>query len=273
MKKTLLFIAIASLTAFVANAQTTTVWNFGGDATNFPVFSGLATGATSSDPGATETIQGLTISAGLATSATTGTVSASTKSFTDANSTTFSFINKFLLNGSGYSGATAADIIPSVNMPTQRYASFQVTGNSTIYAIGVTGSNGSARNLFVTDGTNLIGTMAFPSSSAALVDASVTYTGPATTLYLFGNASVVLYYLSATNVNLTITAVNQVPSDKGVSFNGTEILNSKGIALEVYNLLGKKVASSITSIPTTNFQKGVYVIRIAGSNDSLKICI
>jgi len=71
----------------------------------------------------------------------------------------------------------------------------------------------------------------------------------------------------------TIQGVKQVLSDKGVSFNGTEILNNNGLSLEVYNVLGKKVATSMTSIPTAHFQKGVYIVRISGMNDSLKISI
>ena len=72
--------------------------------------------------------------------------------------------------------------------------------------------------------------------------------------------------------NSTLT-VNHVLSDKGVSFNGTEVVNSKGLDLEVYNVLGKKVAASKTNIATTNFQKGIYVVRVSGTNESLKISI
>ena len=79
--------------------------------------------------------------------------------------------------------------------------------------------------------------------------------------------------LSLNWFNKTSTGVNQVLTDKGVSFNGTEILNTKGLSLEVYNVLGKKVAASTTSIPTANFQKGVYIVRVSGTNASLKICI
>jgi len=76
-----------------------------------------------------------------------------------------------------------------------------------------------------------------------------------------------------TGTDAVTTALNPVLSDKGVSFNGTEILNPKGLSLEIYNVLGKKVASSTTSISTSNFQKGVYIVRAAGLNDSLKIFI
>jgi hypothetical protein len=268
MKKTLLITAVAFLSFFTTNAQT--VWNFGGDATNFPIFAGLAigTGTPVSTPGATETILGLTVSAGLASTATTGAVSASPKTFTSLGGTAYSFANKFLLNGSGYPGAVNTDVTPTIFIPTQRYASFNVSGNSTIYMIGVTGSNNSARTLFITDGTALVGSFSVPASNAALTEGTITYTGPAATLYLFGNASVALYYMSATNV--VLAGVNQVLTDKGISYNGTEISNKNGLYIEVYNVIGKKVASSKTSISTANFAKGIYVVRAAGVNETLK---
>ena len=71
----------------------------------------------------------------------------------------------------------------------------------------------------------------------------------------------------------SIQAVNSVLADKGVSFNGTEVVNSKGLDIEVYNMLGKKVATSKTNISTTNFTKGIYVVRVNGINDSLKFSI
>jgi len=285
MKKTLLLSAMAFIVILGANAQTT-IWNLGGDqtvATNgstaWLVSAGLALGVgnPATAPGGVETFNGLTISTGLVSSTSTspcGIVSASVKSFTSTGGTAYTFANRFLLNGSGYPSAAATDVTPLVNMPTARYGSFQVNGNCTIYMIGMTGSNASSRKMFVTDGTTYIGSVDFPgqvSGTPPLNDGTVTYTGPATTLYLFGNSSVALYYLSATNV--LIAGVNPVLTDKGVSFNGTEILNTKGLSLEVYSVLGKRVASSLTSIPTANFQKGVYIVRVSGTNDSLKICI
>ena len=71
----------------------------------------------------------------------------------------------------------------------------------------------------------------------------------------------------------TSTGVSTVLADKGISFNGTEISNTKNLPVEVYNVLGKKVASSSANIATTNFVKGVYIVRVAGASDSLKISI
>ena len=287
MKKTLLLSAIILMAYVAVNAQTTTIWNMGGDPTvvtngsaAWPLNTGLATG-TATTYGGTETINGLTVTTGMiATSSLCGVVAASVKNFTSpTTSISYAFVNKLLLNGSGYSGAANTDLAPLVFTPTQKYASFKVSGNSTIYLIGCTGSTGIDRIAFITDGTKLIGSKKFttttttatpPVSTADMLDATINYTGPGTTLYVYFNASIALYYMSATSV---ITAVKQVLSDKGISFNGTEISNPKGMSLEVYNVLGKKVAGSLTSIPTSNFTKGVYIVRISGSNDSLKICI
>jgi hypothetical protein len=287
MKKTLLFTAVVLITAISLSAQN--VWNMGGDPTvatsgyaAWPLNSGLASGVTTNgvtSAGGIETINGLKITTGsIVTSTLCGVVQASVKTFTSpTTSISYAFVNKLLLNGSGYSGAANTDVSPSVYVPTQKYASFLVSGNSTIYLIGCTGSSGSDRTLFITDGTQLIGSKKFTSTTvggtatADMLDATINYTGPATTLYVYFNASIALYYMSATNV--VATAVKQVLADKGISFNGTEILNTKGLALEVYSVLGKRVATSMTSISTTNFQKGVYVVRVAGLNDSLKICI
>ena len=277
MKKTLLLSAIAFVAIFGLNAQVTKVWNLGGDpgiestAPAFAVSSGIGTGdGSAGNPAFPVIINGLSIT-GILANANMGAVNASAKTITDATSYTFNFVNRFQFNGGGYTGAAVGDLIPTVNKPVQRYISFEVAGNSTVRAIGITGSNNTVRRVFVTDGTNLVGT--FKYYGTALVDSTVTYTGPATTLYMYCSSSCNMYYLSATNYVAVVTSVNKVLTEKGVSFNGAEILNTKGLSLEVYNVLGKKVAGSLTSIPTTNFQKGVYIVRAAGLNDSLKICI
>jgi len=278
MKKTLLLSAMILLATIAVNAQTK-IWNMGGDPTvsangapAFALSSGIGTGdGSAGNPAYPVIINGLGIT-GLSTSATMGGVNASAKTFTDANSVSYSFANRFQFAGGGYGSAAATDATPLVNMPTQRYLSFNVSGNSKVYAIGITGTSSTAKKIFVTNGTTLIGTMDFPAASV-LNDATVNYTGPATTLYIFCNASCNLYLLSATNYVATSTGVSTVLADKGISFNGTEISNTKNLPVEVYNVLGKKVASSSASIATTNFVKGVYIVRVAGASDSLKISI
>ena len=278
MKKTLLLSALALMSIIALNAQTK-IWNLGGDPTvtangspAFPLTTGIGIGdGSAGNPAFPVMINGLGIT-GISTNLNMGGVNASVKSFTDASSVTYNFVNRFQFNGAGYTGALNTDVTPSVFVPTQRFLSFNVAGNSIIYAIGVTGSSTSARAMFVTDGTKLIGSMAFPAATV-YNDATVNYTGPATTLYVFCNSSINLALLSATNYVATSTAVKTVLADQGVTFNGTEIVNSKGLAIEVYSVLGKQVATSNMNISTTNFQKGVYIVRLKGTSDSMKIAL
>jgi hypothetical protein len=211
MKKTLLFTAIACMAFLGANAQM--IWNLGGDpgiastSPAFPTSAGIGNGTgTTGNPAFPVIINGLSIT-GISTNTNMGAVNASAKTFTDATSYTFNFANRFQFNGGGYTGAAAADLTPAVNMPIQRYLSFGVSGNSIIRAIAITGTNSTVKRMFVTDGTNLVGS--FKYYGTALVDSTVTYTGPATTLYLYCNSSCNLYYLSATNYVAVIT--NAVP--------------------------------------------------------------
>lgn len=276
MKKTLLLSAIALVLAFSTNAQVKKIWNLGGDVTvaangapAFALTTGIGLGdGTTGNPAFPVANNGLLIT-GISTNLNMGAVNASPKTFTDASSVSYSFPNRFQLNGAGYTGAANTDLVPLVNMPTQRYLSFKVTGNSTIYAIGVTGSNASSRSIFVTDGTNYVGKIDFPSGSGALNDGTINYTGPATYLYLFGNQSCNLCYLSVTNYDVK-TSVNKVLSDNGVTFNGLEVVNTKGLEIELYNVLGKKIAVSKTNISIANLRKGVYLVKAQGINETLK---
>jgi hypothetical protein len=151
-------------------------------------------------------------------------------------------------------------------MPTQRYLTIQVGGNSTIYSIGITGSNNTDRKVFVTDGTALVGTMSFGGDQ--LMEHTINYTVRLQHFTFFVNAASNLYYLSATNV--VVSSVKEILSDKGVSFNGSEILNANNLSLEVYNVLGKKVFESKENISIAPFQKGIYFVRAVGVNDVLK---
>ena len=265
MKKTLLFTALVAITFFSINAQgTTKIWNFGNNTTLFPVSPGIGAG-----PDRSVYVDGLGIHTGTVTNTNMGAVNASAKNFISSTLGEISFINRFQFQGGGYSGSSTADLTPTELLPTQRYLTVSVGGNSTLYFIGITGSNPSERRMFVTNGTSLVGTIVFPATSSGdLSDATIQYTGQATTLYIYGNSACYLYYLSATNV-LT-SSVNQVLADKGISFNGTEVLNKQNLAIEIYDVLGKRVAVSNSNIPVNNFAKGVYFVRTTVSNETLK---
>ena len=231
MKKTLLLVAVLFATSLMTFGQANKVWNVGNDPTNFPTSAGIGAG-----PDKSVYIDGLGIHTGTVTNANMGQVESGSKTFTSpTNSTAYTFANRFKYNGAGYSGAAAGDVTPTVMMPTQRYLSFQVSGNSTIYVIGASGSSGSSRNLFVTDGSALVGTVNFPDTP--LSEGTFTYTGPAATLFMFCNAAINMYYISATNV--VVSSVNNpnihktVVSEKLFDILGREISNkSKGLIIK-----------------------------------------
>ena len=231
MKKILLTIAVLTAIVSMSLGQTVTIWNVGNDATNFPVSGGIGAG-----PDKSVYVNGLGIHTGTITNTNMGQVEGNAKTFTSpTTSTAFTFVNRFKFNGAGYSGAAAGDATPTVMIPTQRYLSFQVSGNTTIYVIGASGSSGSSRNLFVTDGTALVGTVNFPDSP--LSEGTFTYTGPATTLYMFCNAAINMYYITATNV--VVSSVNNtnihktVVSEKLFDVLGREVNNkSKGLIIK-----------------------------------------
>ncbi|MDO9634543.1 MAG: T9SS type A sorting domain-containing protein [Paludibacter sp.] len=256
MKKTLL-IAVATLLVTAGTfAQKT--WIVGNDPVNFPVSPGIGAG-----PDLSVYKDGLGIHTGSLTSATMGQVEAQTpKIFGEA-----SYPNRFKFNGAGYTGAAIADVTPTVNMPTQRYLTISVSGNGTIKIQGVSGNSGETRRLFITNGTSLIGTMVYPGGSA-ISEETVTYTGPATTLYLFTNQAINLYRIEASSY--TTASVDQILSNKGISFNGIEIKNTHNLSLEVYDVLGKRIASSNNNISVSSFDKGVYFVRAEGTKETLK---
>ena len=88
--------------------------------------------------------------------------------------------------------------------------------------------------------SKLIGSLIFPgqeSGTPPLNEALISYTGDATTLYVFCNAAVSLFYLSATNV--VVSSVNNtnihktVVSEKLFDVLGREVNNkSKGLIIK-----------------------------------------
>lgn len=256
MKKTLLLSAFAFIAILGLNAQT--VWNF----SNAPFGAVGAAGGTAVIPLTANytTPDGLTLG-------TDGTVLWTGLTASAKTIGTTSYTYRLQTGGGG------ANVLPSY-LPVTRYLKFNVSGPST-FSIGMLSSSSTAtRTLIVVNADQSVVDSIVNISGTTAAAYTYNYTGAASTIYLYSRASGLNYYfLSATNVVTTTSAVAEVLSDKGVSFNGTEILNTKGLSLEVYSVLGKKVATSMTNIPTANFQKGVYIVRVSGLSGSLKICI
>ena len=69
------------------------------------------------------------------------------------------------------------------------------------------------------------------------------------------------------------TSVSSVLSNSGILISKTEIQNTNKLELDIYNVLGKKLLTSKENVNLSTFNKGVYILRIAGTNQSLKFTI
>lgn len=69
---------------------------------------------------------------------------------------------------------------------------------------------------------------------------------------------------------IVTTSIKETPATKGISYNGTQVLNEKGQKIELYNMSGRLITRSSSSISTDNLPKGVYVVRTTGSNGVMK---
>lgn len=247
MKKTLLITAVALFVSVGTFAQKT--WNF----SNFEI----ATFATST------TVDGLRI---LAADATQVSIDANAKT-----NGSYSFTQRIKLGGAG------AWLPENRYMPTTRALVFNVTGPGSISVAPLSSSSSAARRLLLTNGTDSLTSFDAPGSYSEGTNniplTTYQYVGGAATLYLYSVSSGVNIYLLDVTTAVPFSSVKTILTDKGVSFNGKDILNSNNLSLEVYNILGKKLISSTTSISTKNFKNGIYVVRIAGSNNAMKISI
>ncbi len=252
MKKELLLCAICAICTISLNAQK--LYTFGidvsaSDAQAYNTSVTLTNGAILNSLGSTSTANGVWIQSTQAG-----------KWFLAVADTISSPVGRIALKDS-QTAARTANVAVSVT-------------SGQIIQILYASSGTSSRTLGVAlDGTEVA---TFASAAVGNVYFLGSYTTTASgTLTLYSKGSGM--YVGAIGVGVVIpqsvAGINPVLSDKGVSFNGTEIVNTKGLSLEVYNVLGKRVAHSKTTIPTVNFQKGVYIVRVSGSNDSLKICI
>lgn len=136
-------------------------------------------------------------------------------------------------------------------------------GENILFSIG---SKGSAAHTFTPTGATADANNAvLAAKDADYVFTIWKYTATATEAIFYVETGGCIINSVKTGTDATITGVSDILTDKGVSFNGQEILNEKSLSLEVYNVLGKLVAKSTSSIDTDSFQKGIYIVR---SNDS-----
>ena len=211
----------------------------------------------------TTTIDGLKI---MATTDATVAIDANTK-----KNGTYSFTQRLKYGGSG--GFTAENRY----MPTTRALVFQVSGPGTITVCCLSSSSSANRRLILTNGIDSISSFSAPGTYSDADGNTVpmetfNYTGGAATLYLYSVSSGVnIYLLDVSSAINIVDFINTPKTSIFFSFNGSEIVNAKGLPLQVFNASGKEVVSSSeTTIPTTQLSKGVYIVREVGTENALK---
>ncbi len=246
MKKSLLLLAF-SVVASVNSFKAQTTWDFSSAA--WPIIAGETTAVVKNN---------LALVPGPESVVNFGAVEANTATFSDGYSAT----KRFKLNGGGYTST-------GVNTtPTQRYVYLKTNGNSSITVWYKNGGSGD-RTLYIGTGTAILSSKTYSNSSDGIIY-TYDYAGPAADLYLYGDQSLNIYKITATNVGTTTLAVNDVKKElkANVYTNGSKILvsnlESKNTQVNVFNANGSLVKAMATS-SDANFEvnaKGMYIVNL-----------
>lgn len=291
MKKTLLLLISSMLFSTAINAQNT-VWDFGLGTTTLnsgtPVSNTwlLAdnTGVPSTDP--VTTIQKSLLNfTGHTTSGTLfGIFATSSKTFSDGYGPT---TNGSCKTGGG-GGAVAGTYLPLV-----RYFSFNVSGACTVKVWIRHGSaSGVDRNVYITNGTALLGTgsvvnttqIGSPAAdnplSNTIATGTVTSAGP---VYIYGDNALYVYKIevSGATVNTPSLANNNFQQESSVSvFSNGKQVNVANVTSEtqvnVYNMTGALVKSFATSTDQNfDLNSGFYIVNVksAEGQKSVKVLV
>ena len=267
-KKLLLLILPVLFTALSVNAQTK-VWDFGNDVVTWPLNAGI---------GNNEIVKDQLGLFPILTNTNFGAVTASAASFTDG----FTAVNRFQLNGGG--GGTAGNLLP-----TQRYVYFTVDGACTVKVWFKTGSNGSARTVLCTNGTELLGS---GTSIGGITPVDlVIFTANVSTaqaavgkIYIYGDTtSSNLYKIEVTGANVTTPALATKSFQKELDItvytknNKIFLSNIKSnTKVNVYNVLGTLVKSAQVDADTIlDINSGIYIVNAnsADGEKSVKVIV
>ncbi|UBB88650.1 T9SS type A sorting domain-containing protein [Candidatus Kaistella beijingensis] len=255
MKKTLLLLAAglmsAALTAQITLPKT---WDFANDTTNWPLNSGTGV--------ADKTIDQLGLfSKADGSIVNFGAITATAYTFSDG----YSGPNRLQLNGAGYSSGSFS------TTPTQRYLYFDVAGPADVKIWFRSGSNSSARTVFITDGTNILGQATTDTAGTGVIfTGSKTSTGTQR-LYVYGDAACNLYKMTVTGSSLGVNTANQNSMKVFASGNLVHINNVKSDAsASVYTMNGALVKSvSSKSDFAFDLNPGMYIVNVKSAKGTV----
>jgi len=248
-RKLLYFTAIVLFSAF-SSITAQTVWDLGG---NSATWAATATATT------TNVVRD---NLGLYPGSTVTTFAIiETSAITFAAPDAYTSVNRFKLNGGGNAVS---------NKPVQRYLYFAAAGSVSVKIWFRTGGSGT-RTLYVTDGTNVLGSLGSSSSTDNLV-----LTTPATTVngnvYIYGDQSINIYKIEVTGAVGTTALMPSLGTDdfqadaaSSVYSNGKSVFVSNvksDTQVDVYGISGALVKSFKTGADTSfDLNTGLYVVR------------
>lgn len=251
MKTKLLSLIFAMvLSSSATNAQTKT-WDFGNDTTNWPLGSGI---------GSSELIVDNLGLFPIPTNTNFGAVTENSYTFAADG---FTAVKRFQLNGGGSPAA-------GTYLPTQRYLYFTASGACTVKVWFRTGGSGS-RNLFITDGTNLIATAGSSTSGDGIILTGSVSAAQATAgkIYIYGDQSSNLYKMTVTGATVTTLDVNDFHAGSSVNVfsNGKQVHVSNVISstqVDVYSITGALIKSFKTNSDTSfdSLNAGFYIVNV-----------
>jgi len=262
MKKTLLYLIIPMLfAASTINAQTT-VWDFGNSTSSINGAAAVAAWPLTAGIGSTEMVVDKLGLFPITTNTNFGAVTASAASFTDG----YTAVNRFQMNGGG--GGTAGNLLP-----TQRYLYFTVSGACTVKVWFKTGSNGTVRTVFCTNGTTLLGSgTANSGANGDLVIFTATISAVQAAvgkIYIYGDTtSNNIYKIEVAGANVTTPALSNKSFQKELDItvyakqNKIFLSNLKSKTdVNVYNVLGALVKTAqLDSDTSLDINSGVYIV-------------
>lgn len=244
MKKSLLLLAF-SVVATMSNFKAQTTWDF----SSWTVIAGETTSVVKNN---------LALVPGPESVVNFGAVEANTATFSDGYSAT----KRFKLNGGGYTST-------GVNTtPTQRYVYFKTNGNSSITIWYKNGGSGD-RTLYIGTGTAVLASKTYSNSTDGIIY-TYDYVGPARDIYIYGDQSLNIYKMTATNVGTTVLGVNDVKKNMSATAYsiGNRIhvskLDAKNTEVNVFTASGSLVKKMNISADT-DFElntKGVYIVNL-----------
>lgn len=271
--KTKLLSSIAAIVLFAAAAQAQKTWDFGNDHTTWPLGTGYAShtvvdnlGMYANDPESENPITNF------------GAITTNSATFPDGFTATY----RFQMNGAGYSGSTP------LTMPTQRFLHFDVSGSCTVKIWFKTGSNGAQRTIYVSDGTNIIGSATTNSGSNndfAIVTAA--YTGPAAKLFVYGSAANNLYKMQVIGATVSGPTPLVMGNDDFSALESLKVFAhqkqvnianvTSPVKVDVYSLTGALV-KTVNTDSDTSFElsaTGLYIVNLTSGEGrkSVKVVV